>query len=82
MLITCPKCESNARIATSRAMTKETREAYYQCLNLNCGVAFITHTSVSKIIEQNVGSKPDSELQPELCKRNLDQIEVFPKNSY
>lgn len=77
MLITCPKCESKARIATSRAMTKETREAYCQCLNLNCGVAFTTLTTVSKIIEQNVGAKPDPELQPELCKGDLNQMDLL-----
>ncbi|WP_411063263.1 Ogr/Delta-like zinc finger protein [Vibrio rotiferianus] len=76
MLITCPKCESKARIATSRAITKETREAYCQCLNLNCGVAFTTLTSVHKIIEQT-GKKPDPELQPELCKGDLNQIDIF-----
>ncbi|WP_102559654.1 ogr/Delta-like zinc finger family protein [Vibrio lentus] len=67
MLITCPRCESKARVATSRAMSKETREAYCQCLNLNCGVAFVTYTSVHRIIEPT-GSKPDPILQPELCK--------------
>ncbi|MEL7290438.1 MAG: ogr/Delta-like zinc finger family protein [Pseudomonadota bacterium] len=77
MLITCPKCESKARIATSRAMTKETREAYCQCLNLNCGVAFTTLTTVNKIIEQNVGTKPDPELQPELCKGDLNQMDLL-----
>lgn len=77
MLITCPKCESKARVATSRAMTKETREAYCQCLNLNCGVIFVTYTSVHRIIEPT-GQKPNSELQPELCRQeDLEQIELF-----
>lgn len=76
MLITCPKCESKARIATSRAMSKETREAYCQCLNLNCGTVFVTYTSVHRIIEPS-GDKPDPELQPELCKGDLDQMEMF-----
>ncbi len=77
MLITCPKCESKARIATSKAITKETREAYCQCLNLNCGVIFVTYTSVCRII-QPTGQKPNPELQPELCKlKDLEQIELF-----
>lgn len=76
MLITCPVCESKARIATSRAMSKETREAYCQCLNLNCGKAFTTLTTVSRIIEPT-GHKPDPELQPELCKGNVDQMDIF-----
>ncbi|MFG0887274.1 ogr/Delta-like zinc finger family protein [Vibrio sp. CJQ_6] len=76
MLITCPICGSKARIATSKAMSNETREAYYQCLNLNCGRAFTTLTTVNRIIEPT-GAKPDPELQPELCKGDVDQIEMF-----
>ncbi len=77
MLITCPKCESKARIATSKAITKETREAYCQCLNLNCGVIFVTYTSVCRIIEPT-GQKPNPELQPELCKsENTNQVDMF-----
>ncbi|WED23495.1 ogr/Delta-like zinc finger family protein [Vibrio sp. JC009] len=76
MLITCPKCESKARIATSRAMSKETREAYCQCLNLNCGLVFTTLTTVNKIIEPT-GLKPDPKLQPELCKGDLNQMDIF-----
>ncbi len=47
MLVTCPKCECKARFASSKAINKETREAYWQCMKLNCG----THTSVGKIVE-------------------------------
>ncbi|EKO3541447.1 ogr/Delta-like zinc finger family protein [Vibrio fluvialis] len=76
MLITCPICESKARIATSKAMSKDTREAYCQCLNLNCGRAFTTLTTVNRIIEPT-GSKPDPRLQPELCKGDVDQMDIF-----
>ena len=77
MLITCPKCESKARIATSKGITKETREAYCQCMNLNCGVIFITYTSVCRIIEPT-GQKPNPELQPELCKsEDINQVDMF-----
>ena len=77
MLITCPKCESKSRIATSKAITKETREAYCQCMNLNCGVIFVTYTSVCRIIE-STGQKPDPTLQPELCKLdNTNQTDMF-----
>ncbi|WP_338137139.1 ogr/Delta-like zinc finger family protein [Vibrio furnissii] len=30
-------------------MDKETREAYWQCMNLNCGTVFVTHTYISQI---------------------------------
>ncbi|EKO3447581.1 ogr/Delta-like zinc finger family protein [Vibrio fluvialis] len=76
MLITCPICESKARIATSKAMSKDTREAYCQCLNLNCGRAFTTLTTVNRIIEPT-GAKPDPRLQPELCKGDVDQMDIF-----
>lgn len=72
MLVTYPKCESKARIATSRAITKETREAYCQCMNLNCGVIFVTYTSVHRIIEP-VEGKPNPELQPELFRLESEE---------
>ncbi|PNH95723.1 ogr/Delta-like zinc finger family protein [Vibrio diazotrophicus] len=51
MLVTCPKCECKARFASSKAIDKETREAYWQCMNLNCGTVFVTHTIVSKVVD-------------------------------
>ncbi|ELV8761742.1 ogr/Delta-like zinc finger family protein [Vibrio fluvialis] len=50
MLFTCPKCECKARFASSKQIDKETREAYWQCMNLNCGTVFVTHTSVSNLM--------------------------------
>lgn len=76
MLITCPICGSKARIATSKAMSNETREAYCQCLNLNCSIAFTTLTTVNRIIEPT-GAKPDPEIQPDLCKGDLNQMDIF-----
>ena len=70
MLIKCPTCASKARIATSRDVSLETRELYCQCLNLNCGMAFVSHISFSHTIE-NTGQTPNPELQPELCKRQF-----------
>ncbi|EKO3970182.1 ogr/Delta-like zinc finger family protein [Vibrio fluvialis] len=57
MLFTCPKCECKARFASSKQINKETREAYWQCMNLYCGTAFVTHTSVSKVVEAVVSKK-------------------------
>ncbi|EPW3769034.1 hypothetical protein ACWI58_004478 [Vibrio fluvialis] len=46
-------------------------------MNLNCGTIFVTHTSVSRIVEPT-GSKPSPELQPELCKSyDLHQLDIF-----
>lgn len=74
MLFKCPQCESKTRIASSRAISKETRESYWQCLNLNCGVGFVTYTSVSHMIKPT-GGKPDPTIQPELCK--VEDIRMF-----
>ncbi|EKO3392631.1 ogr/Delta-like zinc finger family protein [Vibrio fluvialis] len=49
MLVTCPRCECKARFASSKTIDKETREAYWQCMNLNCGTVFVTHTYISQI---------------------------------
>ncbi|EKO3993994.1 hypothetical protein DX541_22265 [Vibrio fluvialis] len=51
MLFTCPKCACKARFASSKQIDRETLEAYWQCMNLNCGTVFVTHTFVSKLTE-------------------------------
>lgn len=76
MLMPCPKCGCKTRIVTSQEMTNETRKAYWQCLNFNCGVRFHTLTSVEGIID-SVGVPPDPKLQPELCKGDINQIDIF-----
>ncbi|MBL4279590.1 ogr/Delta-like zinc finger family protein [Vibrio fluvialis] len=77
MLFTCPKCDRKARFASSKQIDKETREAYWQCMNLNCGTVFVTQTSVGKIIEPTE-SKPCLKFQPEQWKANyLNQVEIF-----
>lgn len=63
MLFTCPKCECKARFASSKQINKETYEAYWQCMNLNCGTVFVTQTLVSKVIEP-IGRRLCLELPP------------------
>lgn len=75
MLVTCPVCLTKTRIATSRAISSETRELYCQCLNLNCGTSFVSLISLVRIIKPT-GKKPDVELQPEL-RKNCNQIDIF-----
>ncbi|WP_368737139.1 ogr/Delta-like zinc finger family protein [Vibrio marinisediminis] len=55
---------------------QKTREAYCQCLNLNCGTVFVTYTPVHRIIELN-GEEASPELQPELSKDDIVQIEML-----
>lgn len=61
MLFTCPKCECKARFASSKQLDKETREAYWQCMNLNCGTVFVTRTFVNTITQAS-SYKPNQEL--------------------
>ncbi|RZP89601.1 ogr/Delta-like zinc finger family protein [Vibrio vulnificus] len=67
MLIVCPHCETKARISSSRPITRETREAYCQCLNMNCGAIFVVHISVARTVTPT-REKPCPVLQPELYK--------------
>ena len=76
MLMPCPTCGCKTRIVTSQEMSNETRKAYWQCLNFNCGVRFHTLTSVEGIID-SVGVPPDPKLQPELCKGDVNQMDIF-----
>ncbi|MDL5027335.1 ogr/Delta-like zinc finger family protein [Vibrio sp. TMPB1044] len=76
MLMPCPTCGCKTRIVTSQEMSNETRKAYWQCLNFNCGVRFHTLTSVEGIID-SVGVPPDPKLQPELCKGDANQMDIF-----
>ena len=75
MLMPCPQCRCKTRIVTSQEMSNETRKAYWQCLNFNCGVRFSTLTSVEAIID-TMGQAPDPELQPELCKSDENHQKV------
>lgn len=70
MLMRCPTCQTKARIGASQQITSETRELYFQCLNLNCSTTFVAHLSVAHIIKSpKEGSEPlDKTKQPELAK--------------
>ncbi|WP_413528282.1 ogr/Delta-like zinc finger family protein [Rahnella inusitata] len=36
----CPLCSSVSHIRTSRYITEQTKESYYQCTRLECSCAF------------------------------------------
>nr|WP_241673406.1 ogr/Delta-like zinc finger family protein [Ewingella americana] len=48
----CPLCTHVSYIRTSRYITDKTKEAYYQCANLDCSCAFKTIESISKVINR------------------------------
>ncbi|WP_414930340.1 ogr/Delta-like zinc finger family protein [Vibrio mimicus] len=49
----CPRCECKAHLASSKQLDKETREAYWQCMNLKCGTAFVAHMCVGQVVAKN-----------------------------
>lgn len=51
-MMRCPLCSSVAHIRTSRYITEQTKESYYQCIRLECSCAFKTNESVSKIVKR------------------------------
>ncbi|NAW58747.1 MULTISPECIES: ogr/Delta-like zinc finger family protein [unclassified Vibrio] len=72
----CPTCGCKSRVVTSQAMSDNTRKRYRQCLNYNCAERFHTLETVSGIVT-TVGVPPDPKLQPELCKGDFNQIDIF-----
>ncbi|WP_210509909.1 ogr/Delta-like zinc finger family protein [Pantoea ananatis] len=46
----CPKCQTAAHTKSSRYVSKETKERYHQCQNINYSCTFKTLESVSGII--------------------------------
>ena len=46
----CPKCQTAAHAKSSRYISRETKERYHQCQNINCSCTFKTHESVAGII--------------------------------
>ena len=70
MLMRCPTCQTKARIGASEQLTTDTRQIYFQCMNLLCGITFVAYLSVDRIIKSpKEGSEPlNKTLQPELAK--------------
>ena len=46
----CPICMEAAHARTSRYLSKETKERYHQCQNINCGCTFVTHETLARFI--------------------------------
>ncbi|CAX57465.1 Levansucrase regulator [Erwinia pyrifoliae Ep1/96] len=53
----CPICNNASHTRTSRYISGQTKEAYYQCQNIRCSCTFKTIESVTKILR-----KPDAEI--------------------
>ncbi|HBN5896374.1 TPA: ogr/Delta-like zinc finger family protein, partial [Serratia marcescens] len=51
-MMRCPFCRSGAHTRTSRYLTEQTKEAYYQCQNIDCSSTFKTRESIEHVIRQ------------------------------
>ncbi|RYM55130.1 ogr/Delta-like zinc finger family protein [Serratia proteamaculans] len=47
-MMRCPFCR------TSRYLTEQTKEAYYQCQNIDCSSTFKTRESIEHVIRQPI----------------------------
>jgi len=50
MMMHCPLCQTAAHAKSSRYVSKETKERYHQCQNINCSCTFKTHETVTGMI--------------------------------
>ncbi|WP_210507004.1 ogr/Delta-like zinc finger family protein [Pantoea ananatis] len=46
----CPLCQTAAHAKSSRYVSKETKERYHQCQNINCSCTFKRHETVTGMI--------------------------------
>jgi hypothetical protein len=51
-MLRCPLCRSASNTRTSRYILDQTKEAYYQCTNIECSCSFKSVESLDKIISQ------------------------------
>ncbi|AWO81440.1 ogr/Delta-like zinc finger family protein [Serratia marcescens] len=57
-MMRCPFCRSGAHTRTSRYLTEQTKEAYYQCQNNDCSSTFKTRESIEHVIRQPLPPQP------------------------
>jgi hypothetical protein len=64
-MMRCPFCRSGAHTRTSRYLTEQTKEAYYQCQNIDCSSTFKTRESIEHVIRQPIPPETIMALLPE-----------------
>ena len=57
-MMNCPLCGNAAHTRSSFQVSKETKERYNQCQNINCSCTFKSHETVSEIIMWPGSFKP------------------------
>ncbi|QII36617.1 transcriptional regulator [Rouxiella badensis] len=58
-MLRCPLCRSASHTRTSRYISEQTKESYYQCQNIECSCSFKSVESVDKIISQPMPKEED-----------------------
>lgn len=51
-MMRCPVCNHASHTRTSRYLSGQTKEVYYQCQNIHCSTTFKTIESVDQIISK------------------------------
>ncbi|WP_442865210.1 ogr/Delta-like zinc finger family protein [Acinetobacter sp. HY1485] len=51
-MMRCPICRKSSHTRTSRYLTSNTKEAYYQCQNIKCSSTFKTLESIAKVLSR------------------------------
>ncbi|MBX9331190.1 ogr/Delta-like zinc finger family protein [Serratia sp. IR-2025] len=80
-MMRCPLCTHASYTRTSRYITEQTKEAYYQCQSLTCSCTFKTVESVDKILCQPIQAQPvDENALPPPEKRTLNRYRRYNSN--
>lgn len=58
MRLTCPHCGTLARIRTSRKLSELTKEASYQCPNIECCHTWVVIASAARTICPSIAPNP------------------------
>ncbi len=59
-MMRCPVCRAASHIRSSRYLSEQVKEAYYQCQNLQCSSTFKSVESIDRIITR----PPEPEIAP------------------
>ncbi|EPJ1412049.1 ogr/Delta-like zinc finger family protein [Yersinia enterocolitica] len=58
-MMRCPMCKHASHTRASRYLSEQTKEAYYQCQNIECSCTFKSIESVDKIITRPPAKEPE-----------------------
>lgn len=67
MRVSCPHCKSKALITSSNALSKQVKDLYCKCKNLQCGARFVFTLAFKEII--NPPAHSTAQIALELVRR-------------